>query len=154
MPKSTLVPVLVLAALPFAAGHHLPSSQLKILQDPGGWEYTLISDKDAGIQTQHTCFDGHPHPDECSGSLTLTPEGTFVQQTSIHHRSVARSGTYKLEDHQITFFDEFGTPDGPYAFKLDPEKNLLFLDNPPLHMELELHSQYIADRDAKRPPPH
>lgn len=152
MPKFAIPLMLALAALPFAAGHHLPSSELKLLQDPGGWEYILIGDKDAGIQTQHTCFDGQPHPDECSGSLTLSPDGTFVQHTFVHHERVARSGKYRLDGSQLTFFDEFGNPDGPYTFSLDAQKDILVLDNPPLHMELELHSQYVADRDAKRAP--
>lgn len=152
MPKSALLPVLILAALPLGAGHHLSSPQLKLLQDPGGWEYILISDNDAGIQTQHTCFDGSPHPDECSGSLTLAPQGSFVQQTFVHHQRVARQGTYQLDGNQLSFFDEFGTRDGPYTLTLDAQKNLLLLDNPPLHIELELHSQYVADRNAKRAP--
>jgi hypothetical protein len=152
MRKPVFLPVLVMAALPLGARHDLSSQQLKLLQDPGGWEYILISDTDAGIQTQHTCFDGQPHPDECSGSLTLTPQNTFVQQTFIHHQRVARHGTYQLDGTQLSFFDEFGTRDGPYALALDQRKNLLSLDNPPVHIELELHSQYVADRDAKRAP--
>jgi hypothetical protein len=154
MPKPALFPVLLLATAALGARHQLSSQQTKLLQDPGGWEYILISDNDAGIQTQHTCFDGTPHPNECSGTLTLSPQSTFVQQTFIHHQRVARNGTYQLDGNQLSFFDEFGTRDGPYTFTLDAKKNLLFLDNPPLHIELELHSQYVADRDAKRAPAH
>src|SRR5579875_1808064 len=110
MPKFAVLLIVALAALPFATGRDMPSSELKLLQDPGGWEYILIGDKDAGIQTQHTCFDGQPHPDECSGSLTLSPDGTFVQQTFVHHQRVARSGQYRLDGSQLTFFDEFGNP--------------------------------------------
>jgi hypothetical protein len=48
----------------------LSAHQPKMLQDPSGWEYIKIPDVDNGIQTEHTCFDGHPHPQQCSGTLS------------------------------------------------------------------------------------
>ncbi len=151
MRKAFLSTVLVFA-LPLCARQDVSDSQLKLLQDSGGWEYILIGDKDAGIQTQHTCFDGHPHPNECSGTLTLRPQNTFVQQTFIHHQRVARHGTYQLNGNQLTFFDEMGVQDGPYTVSIDAQNKIMTLDNPPLHMVLELHSQYMADRNTKHPP--
>jgi len=72
-----------------------------MLKDPGGWEYVKIEDSDAGIQTEHTCFDGTPHPDVCSGTLTLSSGNTFVQKVTVHHQSVARHGTYELAGDQL-----------------------------------------------------
>ncbi|MBV8072468.1 MAG: hypothetical protein JO270_21375, partial [Acidobacteriaceae bacterium] len=94
--KLALCILAIAAGVPVAAAQDLSSQQLKLLHDPAGWEYLLIGDKDGGIQTQHTCFDGHPHPNECSGTLTLNAGGGFTQQTFIHHQRVARTGTYKL----------------------------------------------------------
>jgi hypothetical protein len=150
--QRTFVLTLWALALPLCARQELSNSQLALLQDHGGWEYILIGDQDAGIQTQHTCFDGHAHPNECSGTLTLTSQNTFVQQTYIHHQRVSRHGTYQLNGNQLTFFDEMGVQDGPYTVSIDTQKKMLTLDNPPLRMVLELHSQYVADRDSKRPP--
>jgi hypothetical protein len=152
MRKSWLVAVLFTAGFPLCARQDLSAEQLKLLQDPGGWEYLLISDRDAGIQTQHTCFDGHPHPKECSGTLVLKPQNTFVQQTFIHHQRVSRHGTYQLNGNQLSFFDESGTQDGPYTITLSVQNKTLTLDNPPVHIGLELHSRYVADRQAKRAP--
>ena len=152
--KLALCILAIAAGVPVAAAQDLSSQQLKLLHDPAGWEYLLIGDKDGGIQTQHTCFDGHPHPNECSGTLTLNAGGGFTQQTFIHHQRVARTGTYKLDGNQLTFFDEFGTQDGPYAISVDAQNKLLTMDNPPVHIELELHSKYVADRNAKRAPVH
>lgn len=149
-----LIPVLLIAVFPAGARQDFSPEQLKLLHDPGGWEYLLISDRDAGIQTEHTCFDGHPHPNECSGTLILTSQNTFVQQTFIHHQRVARRGTYGLDGNQLSFFDEFGTRDGPYTVTLNVQSKSLTLDNSPVHIGLELHSQYVADRDAKRAPTH
>jgi hypothetical protein len=124
----------------------LNQDELKMLQDPGGWEYITISDADAGIQTQHTCFDGRPHPNECSGTLTLNPDHTFVQQVHIHGKTVARHGTYELDGTQITFFDEFGTKDGPYQLTIDAQAKRLTLEMPQVRAELELEKEYRKER--------
>jgi hypothetical protein len=129
-------------ALYLSARDALSQDDLKMLQEPGGWEYITISDTDAGIQTQHTCFDGTPHPNECSGTLTLRSDNTFVQRVYIHHQSVARHGTYELDGDQLTFFDEFGTKDGPYTIALDSKKKLLTMDMPQVHIQLELEREY------------
>lgn len=129
----------------------LGQDELKLLQDPGGWEYMTISDQDAGIQTQHTCFDGQPHPQECSGTLTLSPDNTFVQQVHIHGQTVARHGKYQLDDSGITFFDEFGTQDGPYRLTIDAKAKRLTLEMPQVRVELELEKEYKRQRQQPRP---
>jgi hypothetical protein len=123
----------------------LTDDELKMLQDPGGWQYVTISDTDSGVQTQHTCFDGKPHPQECSGTLTLTAGNTFVSSIHIHGQTVDRHGTYELDGKQLTLFDEFGTQDGPYALDINTHTKHLVLKLPPLRMELELESQYRQD---------
>src|SRR3954462_10852757 len=116
------IALLWVAVARLVAHDDLSHDQLKMLKDPGGWEYVEIDDSDAGIQTQHTCFDGKPHPDVCSGTLTLSSGNTFVQKVTVHHQSVARHGTYEVDGDQLAFFDEFGTPDGPYTVAIDPDK--------------------------------
>jgi hypothetical protein len=138
-----LCPLLLCASVvPLGARDDLNRDQLKLLQDSGGWEYTKIDDSDSGIQTEHTCFDGTPHPDTCSGTLTLSADNTFVQKVEIHHESVARHGTYQLDGDQLAFFDEFGTKDGPYTISIDAEKKSMSMQMPQVHMELELESEY------------
>ena len=127
----------------------LSPDELKLLQDPGGWEYITISDNHAGIQTKHTCFDGQPHPDECSGTLTLNADNTFVQQVHIHGQTVARHGKYELDGDQIAFYDEFGTRDGPYRLMLDLLTKRLTLEMPQVRAELELEKEYKKHRTQK-----
>jgi hypothetical protein len=142
----------LLLYVPATSGRDLSSDELKLLQDPGGWEYITISDQDAGIQTQHTCFDGQPHPQECSGTLTLHPDNTFAQQVHIHGQTVSRNGTYQIDGSQIAFFDEFGTRDGPYQFTLDSQAKKLTLEMPQVKDELLLETEYKRHRQPKRPP--
>ena len=130
----------------------LSADELKMLQDPSGWEYIKISDVDNGIQTQHTCFDGHPHPQQCSGTLTFSAGTTFVQKTRIHGQTVQRHGTYQLDGNQLTFFDELGTKDGPYAVSINTQTKRLVLEMQPLRIDLELESQYRKDRQSHNPP--
>ena len=96
--------IFVVAVLTLCAGD-LSQDQMKMLQDPGGWQYITVSDSDSGIQTKHTCFDGQPHPDECSGTLTLRPDKTFAKDIYIHHQGVQRTGTYELKGDQLAFYD-------------------------------------------------
>jgi|SRR5690242_10497145 len=133
--------LLYLAAVTLGVPDDLSTEKLKLLQDPGGWEYIKIEDSDAGIQTEHTCFDGTPHPDVCSGMLTLSAESTFVQQVTVHHQTVSRHGTYTLDADQLAFFDEFGTKDGPYTVSIDPQKTSLSLRMPQVHMDLLLKNR-------------
>jgi hypothetical protein len=144
MSKILYLSVVLLLCVPAArlsAHDDLNQDQLKLLQDPDGWEYIEIDDSDAGIQTQHTCFDGTPHPDVCSGTLTLSSGNTFVQEVNVHHQSVSRRGTYSLDGDQLAFFDEFGTKDGPYTVAIDPDKTSLSLRMPQVHMELLLKNR-------------
>lgn len=125
-----------------SAGDTLNDDQLKLLQDPGGWEYISISDPDNGIQTKHTCFDGRPHPEECSGTLTLTPGKTFVQNVHVHGGSVQRHGKYELSGDELTLFDELGTADGPYKIEIDTQQKTMVLDMPQVRVELESEKEY------------
>ncbi len=140
-------------ALHLSARDALTDDELKMLQDPGGWQYVTMSDSDDGIQTQHTCFDGLPHPQECSGTLTLTPGKTFVQSVHIHGQTVQRHGTYQLDGKQLAFFDEFGTRDGPYTLDINTQTKHLVLQMPQVRMELELESQYRDDMRPKKQRP-
>ncbi|HEY3937719.1 MAG TPA: hypothetical protein VGL97_09825 [Bryobacteraceae bacterium] len=151
MSKNLLPCLLLVSASVALLGAHdeLNRDQLKLLQDSGGWEYTKIESPENGIQTEHTCFDGTPHPDACSGTLTLASNNTFVQKVNIHHESVARHGTYQLDGDQLAFFDEFGTQDGPYTISIDTEKKSMSMQMPQVHMELELESEYHKASEEK-----
>jgi formylmethanofuran dehydrogenase subunit A len=144
---NSAVLLLALACALFARS--LSQDELKLLQDPGGWEYITISDDHGGIQTTHTCFDGQPHPDECSGTLTLNADNTFVQQVHIHGQTVARPGKYELDDDQIAFYDEFGTRDGPYQLTLDAKSKRLTIEMPQVRVELLLEKEYKKRRTQK-----
>ena len=135
------IALLYVGAARLGAHDDLNDDQLKLLKDPGGWEYVEIEDSDAGIQTEHTCFDGKPHPDVCSGTLTLSSGNTFVQKVTVHHQSVARHGTYEIAGDQLAFFDEFGTKDGPYTVAIDSDKASMSLRMPQVHMELLLKNR-------------
>ena len=133
--------LVALMSVPLSAFDDLNQEQTKLLTDPGGWEYTKLSDN-SGVPTEHVCFDGSPHPGECSGSLTLVTDGTFVQQVVIGGTSVDRHGTWKVDSDQLTFFDEYGTQDGPYTAEIDAVKKTMVLSMPQIHMELTLESEY------------
>ncbi|HEX4769887.1 MAG TPA: hypothetical protein VH351_03585 [Bryobacteraceae bacterium] len=130
----------------------LADDQLKMLQDPGGWEYIKISDVDNGIQTVHTCFDGHPHPRQCSGTLTFSSGNTFVQKTRIHGQTVQRQGTYQMDGNELTFFDELGTKDGPYTLNLNTQTTRLVMEMLPVRISLQLEKQYRKDRQSQKQP--
>ncbi len=146
----SLLSLLLSGSLLMHAGDALPPDQMALLQDSGGWEYITISDSQDGFPTQHTCFDGTPHPETCSGILTLTPDNTFVQKTYIHHQSVSRSGTYQLDGNQLAFFDEFGTRDGPYTINIDTLNKVMTVDMPQVKMTLKLYKEYRKQLDAKQ----
>jgi hypothetical protein len=122
-----LIP-LFLFVLCLNAGADLNDDELKMLQDPAGWEYITVSDPDNGIQTKHTCFDGQPHPGECSGTLTFNSDGTFMQKVHIHGETVERHGQYELDGKEITLIDELGTRDGPYSLELDVQSKQMSLE--------------------------
>jgi hypothetical protein len=118
---------LFLLVLQLHAEADLNEDELKMLHDSGGWEYITVSDPDNGIQTKHTCFDGQPHPEECSGTLTLNPDDTFVQKIHIHGETAQRHGQYELNGKEITLIDELGTRDGPYTLDINVESKQLSL---------------------------
>jgi hypothetical protein len=130
-----------LASVPLSAFDDLNADQAKLLTDSGGWEYTKLSDH-TGVPTDHVCFDGSPHPNECSGSLTLVDDGTFVQQVIISGTRVDRHGNWKRDGNHVAFFDEFGTQDGPYTAEIDVVNKLMVLSMPQIKMELTLESEY------------
>ena len=144
MPAKLLLASLSGAAV-LCAFSDLTGGQLKLLQDPGGWEYLKMTD--SGMQTEHACFDGKLHPDTCSGRLTLSPDNKFVQEVSIRGQRVPRHGTYSLEGDQLTFLDELETPDGPYTIEVDSEKKSLLMYTAQVRIELILQK---ALRDKKR----
>jgi hypothetical protein len=140
-----LVLVGIAATSVFSRGDDgLDVEQMKMLQDPGGWEYLAISDSDNGIQTQHTCFNGQSHSNECSGTLVLQTDNAFVQNVSIHGESVQRHGTYQLTGHELQLFDEFGTKDGPYTVDLHTDTRRLELKSQAVSIQLELEKDYRA----------
>ncbi len=138
------------SSLLMSAFDQLPPDQLALLQDSGGWEYISMNDNQDGFPTQHTCFDGTPHPDACSGTLTLTAGKTFVQQVSVHHQSVSRNGTYQLDGNQLAFFDEFGTRDGPYKVTVDPLTKLMIMEMPQVKVKLQLYKEYRKQLEARK----
>jgi len=121
--------------------------QLALLQDPGGWEYISMNDSQDGFPTQHVCFDGHPHPESCSGKLTLTDSKNFVQEVTVHHQSVSRRGTYQLDGNQLAFFDEFGTRDGPYTIDIDATAKFMTMEMPQVKVKLQLYKEYRKQLD-------
>jgi hypothetical protein len=150
--KKIMSAILVRASLFLAAASVLSAfsdlsrDQLRMLQDPGGWDYIKMSDN--GIQTEHVCFDGKPHPDLCSGRLALSTDNKFVQEVTIKGQVVPRHGTYTLDNDQLTFFDELETSDGPYTIEVDAEKKSLLMYTPQVRVELILHKT-LHDKKRK-----
>jgi hypothetical protein len=146
---------LLLLALRLDAGPDLTSDELKMVQDSGGWEYLAVSDPDNGVQTKHSCFDGQPHPEECSGNLTLNPDNSFVQKIHIHGETVERHGQYELDGNEITLIDELGTRDGPYTLDINlksKQMNLQITQNAGVlvRIELELEKEYKKQLQSQR----
>ena len=128
----------------------LESDQLKMLRDPGGWQYIKVSDASLGVQTEHTCFDGQPHPEECSGTLTLTSGNTFVQSLRIQGGGYQRHGTYRLDGDQLTLFDELGTRDGPYTVSVNLQRKTMVMQMSPaggnVRCQFMLNREYHKQR--------
>jgi hypothetical protein len=137
--------LLLAGAAVLSAFSTLDRDQLKMLQDPAGWEYLKMTD--GGMRTDHDCFDGKLHPDTCSGRLTFSTDNKFAQEVKIQGQAVPRHGTYTLEDDQLALFDELGTRDGPYTIQIDTQTKSLVMDMPQVHIELVLHKSL---RDKKR----
>jgi hypothetical protein len=137
--------LLLVAATILSAFSGLSSDQVKLLKDPGGWDYIKMTD--SGIQTEHPCFDGKPHPELCSGRLTFGTDNKFMQSVTIKGDTVPRHGTYTLEDDQLTFFDELETRDGPYTIEIDAQQKSLLMYTSVVRIELILHKTLL---DKKR----
>jgi hypothetical protein len=144
-----LVLILSFLSVRMVAFDDLGSDQLAALTDSKGWEYITVDDSQDGFPTQHVCFDGQPHPDACSGTLTLTQDQTFAVDISIHHQSVVRHGTYELDGDQLTFSDEFGTRDGPYTIAIDLPNNVLTMQTAEVKIKLQLYKEYRKQMDEK-----
>lgn len=131
----------------------LDADQVKMLKDPGGWQYIKLSDTALGVQTEHPCFDGQPHPEECSGTLTLSPSGAFVESLRIEGKAYERHGTYQLEGDQLTLLDELGTRDGPYRVSLDQQRKTMVFQMSPagggVRCEFVLNREYRKRRKAQ-----
>jgi hypothetical protein len=129
----------------------LSSDELKMLQDSGGWEYIRMSrNEQNGFPTQHSCFDGRPHPGQCSGMLVLTASNTFSQSVRIQGKTVKRTGTYQLDGDQLSFIDELGTQDGPYTLTLNTQAKSLVLQMPQARIELLLESEYRKNMQEQK----
>jgi hypothetical protein len=112
--------------LPRPLHAELSEEQLSLLHDPGGWEFIAVFDKDNGVSMHHQCFaEGEPKPSECNGTLILKSDNTFSESIFMHGFTARRHGTYKLDDDQLTLFDEFGNSDGPYAVQIDPKQQTM-----------------------------
>ncbi len=133
------------AADSYAGAQALTSDELVVFQDQGGWEYLSISDVDNGFPTTHTCFDGNGRG-PCKGNLTFAKDNTFRQSVTIHGKSLDRHGTYVLDGHDVTFIDELGTKDGPYAVQLDvPLKKMTLNSNQAgviIRIQLQLETEF------------
>jgi hypothetical protein len=126
--------------VPYLSGY-VSSDELTLLQDPGGWEYTKIVTLN-GFPTEHICFDGSPHPQECRGTLTLGSDERFVKKIYIKGQPDTRTGRYKINGSDLTFFDEYDTQDGPYKMTLDSREKTLALQLGSQRIDLMLEKEY------------
>ena len=150
--------IVVLLGVSLAAVFSVPylhgfvsSDELILLQDADGWEYTKIVTA-TGFPTEHPCFDGTPHPQECRGTLTLGSDERFVKKIYIKGQSDTRSGRYKIDGNDLTFFDEYETQDGPYKMTLDSREKTLVLELGSERMDLMLEKEYrsrIKKKDSQ-----
>ncbi len=85
-----LLGVSLAVSVPYLHGF-VSTDELNLLQDPDGWEYTKIVTAN-GFPTDHPCFDGTPHPQECRGTLTLGSDERFVKKIYIQGQPDTRSG--------------------------------------------------------------
>lgn len=135
-----LMALLVVVPLPYASGF-VSSDELALLQDSDGWEYTKIV-TGSGFPTEHVCFDGSPHPQECRGTLTLSGDERFVKKIYIRGQADTRSGHYKIDGSEIAFFDEYDVRDGPYRMTLDSQAKTLVLELGSERIDLMLVKEY------------
>lgn len=134
-------------SVPYLRGF-VSSDERNLLQDSDGWEYIKVV-TDSGFPTEHPCFDGTPHPQDCRGTLTLGSDERFVKTIYIKGDADTRSGRYKLDGDQVTFFDEYDTQDGPYKITLDPREKTLVLELGSARMDLMLEKEY-RDRNKSQ----
>jgi hypothetical protein len=127
-------------SVPYLHGF-VSSDELNLLQDSDGWEYTKIVTAN-GFPTDHPCFDGTPHPQECRGTLTLASDERFVKKIYIKGQPDTRTGRYKIDGSELTFFDEYDTQDGPYKMTLDSREKTLVLQLGSERMDLMLEKEY------------
>jgi hypothetical protein len=137
VPRTAIL--LVFAASFSFVARALTSDELKLLQDPGGWEYMTITDADNGFETQHVCFDPKS-PGKCSGNLLFRQDNTFKQSMKVNGETIDRGGTYQVDGNSILFLDEFNNKDGPYTAQISPEAKTLVLETVQagVHFRMEL----------------
>src|SRR3982751_1952981 len=126
--------------IPYLQGF-VSTDELNLLQDSDGWEYTKIATAN-GFPTDHPCFDGTPHPQECRGTLTLGSDERFVKKIYIKGQPDTRTGRYKINGSDLTFFDEYDTQDGPYKMTLDSREKTLALQLGSQRIDLMLEKEY------------
>jgi hypothetical protein len=123
----------------------LSPDELKLFQDPGGWEYQTITEANNGFKTEGTCFT-ETYTGRCRGNLFFREDGSFTQVLSGSGRSMHRGGRYELNGNQLTFWDEHDTKDGPYAVTLKPASNMLRIETTQagvvLRMDLMLEREF------------
>lgn len=126
---------------------------MKLLQDPGGWEYMAITDVDNGFETHHVCFDPAT-PGACKGNLLLRTDMTFKKSMQVHADTVDRGGTYQVDGNQILFFDEFNNKDGPYTAQLNLDTKTLVLEmvQAGVHFRMELleEKEFRKQQEARK----
>ncbi|MFL6449556.1 MAG: hypothetical protein ACJ746_18030 [Bryobacteraceae bacterium] len=127
------------------------SDELHLLQDSDGWEYTKIVTA-SGFPTEHPCFDGTPHPQECRGTLTLGSDERFVKKIYIKGQTDTRTGRYKISGGELTFFDEYDTQDGPYKMTLDSREKTLALELGSERIYLMLAKEYRSRNKSQNKP--
>ena len=142
----------------FVAAQPLSRDDMRLIQDPGGWEYISITDSNNGFKTDGACFTGHTKG-PCQGSLTFHSDGTYSQVVNVSPKSVNRQGKYEISGSDLTLYDALGTKDGPYTIALDQGSHTLTLEmvqaSVVLHIKLELessvHRRQSSTPDAKAP---
>ena len=139
------------------ADSSLTENQLKMLQDPQGWEYIALLDQDNGVPMKHDCFiQGEPGAGGCRGTLILSSDNHFTQKVFAHGGTLERHGTYELNDDQITLKDELGTSDGPYQIQLNTNKKSLEISMRQAGVlvgaDLVLESEYHKAKDKGKQP--
>ncbi len=74
--------------------------------------------------------------------MTLGSDERFVKRIYIEGQPDTRTGRYKIDSQELTFFDEYDTQDGPYKITIDSREKTLVLELGSERMELMLEKEY------------